>query len=88
MPEQYDNTDRGALFKNDKKTKPTQPDYTGRINVKGVDQRVSGWIETSQKGLKYLSLRCEDPLPPQELRQADGPALPKDDQPLDDDIPF
>jgi len=87
MPEQYDNTDRGALFKNDKKTKPTQPDYTGRINVKGVDQRVSGWIETSQKGLKYLSLRCEDPLPPQELRQNDEQPA-QADQPLDDDIPF
>ena len=87
MPEQYDNTDRGALFKNDKKTKATQPDYTGRVNVKGVDQRLSGWIETSQKGLTYLSLKCEDPLPPRD-EAAPAPAPAQTDQSLDDDIPF
>jgi hypothetical protein len=29
----YDNTNRGALFKNNEKTEETHPDYRGRLNV-------------------------------------------------------
>ena len=34
MAEQYDNTNRFALFKNNK-TKDSQPDYTGTITLEG-----------------------------------------------------
>ena len=30
---QYDNSNRGSIWKNDKKEKETQPDYTGGINI-------------------------------------------------------
>ena len=88
MPEQYDDTNRGVLFKNDRKETDQQPDYTGKVNVQGEEKRLAGWIRQSKAGKTFLSLSISDPLPPPELRQADGPALPKDDQPLDDDIPF
>ena len=29
MTDQYDDTNRGAIFKNDNKTADNQPDYTG-----------------------------------------------------------
>ena len=29
----YDNTNTGAMFKNDKQGNEKRPDYTGRINV-------------------------------------------------------
>lgn len=56
MPE-YDNRDRGALFKNDKTGgNPNWPDYRGSINVGGVDYWLSAWIKESKKGEKFMSL--------------------------------
>ncbi len=46
----------GALFKNDKKQKETQPDYTGTITVDGVDYWLSAWVKESKAGMKYFSL--------------------------------
>lgn len=53
---EYDNTNRGALFKNDKKETDGHPDYKGSINVGGVDYWLSAWIKTSKGGAKYMSL--------------------------------
>jgi hypothetical protein len=39
----YDNTNRGAIWKNDNKEKEKQPDFTGVLNVDGVDFNVSAW---------------------------------------------
>ena len=86
----YDNTDRGVLFKNTDKRNENSPDYTGEINVKGTKQNLSAWVQTSKTGMKYLSLKVRDPLPPQETAPAPAPpqqAMPQDG-PIDDDIPF
>ena len=40
---QHDNTNRGAIWKNDKKESDTHPDFTGSINVSGVEYWVSAW---------------------------------------------
>jgi uncharacterized protein (DUF736 family) len=54
---QYDNSNRGAIFKNDDKQQDNHPDYKGSLNVNGVDLWVSGWLKTSEKtGKKFLSL--------------------------------
>src|SRR5215472_7906164 len=55
MPD-YDNTNRGALFRNDDKRSEKQPDYTGPLDVSGESFWISGWLNTSKKGVKYLSL--------------------------------
>ena len=34
---QYDNTNRGALFKVDNKESDRHPDYTGTVNIEGQD---------------------------------------------------
>jgi uncharacterized protein (DUF736 family) len=52
----YDNTNSGALFKNDKKESEKHPDYRGSINVGGVDHWISAWLKTSQQGAKFMSL--------------------------------
>ena len=54
---EYDNTNRGALFKNDKKEPgDKKPDYTGSLNVDGVERYLDGWIRKSQAGNTFLSV--------------------------------
>lgn len=39
----YDNTNRGAIWKNDDKREDSHPDFKGSINVNGVEFWVSAW---------------------------------------------
>ena len=57
MPE-YDNTNRGILFRNDRKDNDKHPDYRGSINVGGVEYWLSAWIREGQKG-KFMSLSVQ-----------------------------
>ena len=43
MAEQYDNTNRGSVWKNEKADKETSPHFTGSLNVEGVEYWVSAW---------------------------------------------
>ena len=52
----YDNTNRGAIFPNQKKETEKHPDMTGSLDVGGVEYYVSGWTKVSKKGQKFLSL--------------------------------
>ena len=84
MPD-YDNTNRGVLFRNDKKETPKHPDYTGSINVKGHDFYLSGWINTAKSGVKYFSLSVR-PKEPERQDAAPQRGVPQEE--MDDDIPF
>ena len=56
MSKQYDNTNSGALFKNDMEGKSENfPPYGGSLNVDGVDYWISAWVRDGQKG-KFFSL--------------------------------
>jgi hypothetical protein len=71
---EYDNTNRGVMFKNDQGGNPKRPQYRGSINVDGTDYNLSAWVRESKKdGSKFLSLtvepkqgapRKDDELPP------------------------
>ena len=83
MAKEYDNTNTGVLFKNDKGNNPKRPDYRGTGNWGGREFNISGWIKESRKdGSRFLSLRFEDK---QQQRQT-----PKADEGFEDDgqIPF
>lgn len=56
MSKEYDNTNRGSLFDNDKKEKETHPDFTGSINVDGKEYWLNGWKKTSKTGKRFFSL--------------------------------
>ena len=80
---EHNDMNRGVLFKNDRKENDRQPDYTGKINVKGTEQRLSAWVQTSSKGMKYLSIACSDPLPKEDQPQAQ-PSVEE----FNDEVPF
>jgi len=57
----FDKTNSGMLARNDRKEKDTHPDFSGSINVAGVDYWLSGWTKTGGEGTKmagrkYFSL--------------------------------
>jgi hypothetical protein len=54
---EYDNTNRGALFRNDDKNDNQDRDYFGPLDIEGTEYWLSGWVRISKKsGKKYLSL--------------------------------
>jgi uncharacterized protein (DUF736 family) len=56
MSGDYDNTNRGVLFKNEKKESDRHADYRGNINVDGKEFWLDAWIKTSKAGKKFMSL--------------------------------
>ena len=77
--QQYDNTNRGVLFKNSRKETERHPDYTGAINIEGTDFWLSAWVQESKKGEKYLSLS---------LGAEKKPMGEESKATKDDDVPF
>ena len=59
---EYDNTNRGVLFRNETSTPENkQPYMTGKINVEGKDLQLAGWMQESKGGKKFLSLNVQEP---------------------------
>lgn len=82
---QWDNTNRGALFPNDKKGNEARPDHTGDLNVDGVEYRLSAWIKRSKKGDEFLSLSVQKK-DGQQQRPAPKPAVKPVNDFTDDDL--
>lgn len=57
----YDNTNKGVLFRNDKKGNDKAPDYTGKLNVQGKDWALAAWVKESKAGTKFLSMSLSEP---------------------------
>lgn len=83
----YDNTNRGALFKNDDKQSENYPDYKGMINIDGVEYWLSGWIKTSKQGNKFMSLSVQ-PKQQQAAKPAKQSKQVQQDDPFDDGDPL
>ena len=85
---EFDNSNRGVLFKNEKKTQENHPAYTGNINIEGTDYWLSGWIKEGKNGGKFFSLSVR---PKQEApRQSSEPTRKAKSAAadFDDDVPF
>lgn len=91
MSKQYDDSNRGVLFKNEKKQHENQPDYTGNINVGGTDFWLSAWVKTAQSGRKYMSVSVtakEDQQPTGKTHGEMKKAARQSFDDMDSDIPF
>ena len=99
----YDNTNRGALFRNDKAQSDKHPTHTGKINVDGRDYYLNAWVKDGKKG-KFFSLsvkpmdaapeghpdRFQQQVPVNRQRPSGIPERPRQvrEDELADDIPF
>lgn len=84
---EYDNSNRGAIWGNKKKATENHPDYTGEINVNGVDYWLSGWkrkegASPSSPAMSFSVRAKED----QQIQQSTAPAPAGVDD--DENLPF
>lgn len=84
MTKQYDDTNRGTLFRNDRKTADTHADYTGSLNVDGQEFWINAWLKDSKTGTKFMSLSVR----PKEARTTASDERSATRAPSDDVIPF
>ena len=81
----YDETNRGTLSRNTRKTEDKHPDFSGQINVDGVEYWLSGWTKERKDGsgrFFSLSVRRKDEAPKPAPKPEPGIAG------MDEDIPF
>lgn len=81
----YDRTNRGAIWKNDKKEKDTHPDFKGDLNVNGVEYWVSAWKRKPDANPKAPALSFSiTPKQEQSVHQQISNA----EDPFEDSVPF
>lgn len=80
----YDNNNRGALWKNDKRTTEKHPQLRGSAEINGVEYWVSAWTssEGGKKPLVSLSFQVKDAIP------SAAPVAVSNEVDFDDDLPF
>ena len=92
---EYDKSNRGVLFRNDRKVEgDKKPEYTGSLNVDGVEFFLDAWLKVGKSGAKFMSvsIKRKDKQPDQQAPRPAPAAKPApagsgfDD--MDDDIPF
>jgi len=86
MSDRQEDAGTGALFKNDRKEKPSHPDYRGDCEIHGKPFWVSSWIKVSEKtGQKYMSLAFR---PKEEVKPKPTASRANFDKSIDDEMPF
>ena len=66
MSDNYDNTNKGILSRNDRRESDSHPEYKGQINVDGVEYWLSGWVKERKDGTgKFFSLSVKPKAPRQ-----------------------
>lgn len=85
----YDNTNTGMMMRNRNRETEKHPEFTGSINIDGVEYWLSAWVNTGKdgskiQGQKYFSLKFK----PKDESKPKAPSKEQDYDDLDDDIPF
>lgn len=86
----------GSLFRNLKKEKETDPDYTGKALIYGKETKMAGWLNKSKAGGNYLRILFTE-IKPVDLNQTShqakmpmgtGTSEGNVDSIMIDDLPF
>lgn len=81
----FDNSNRGSIWKNEKKSTENHPDFTGTMNVNGVEFWVSAWKRKPDANPKAPALSFS--VKPKEDQHVPQQADQQQDT-FSDDIPF
>jgi hypothetical protein len=87
----FDETNRGAIWKNEKKTTDKHPDFTGSINVDGHDYWLSGWRRPADASEKAPAMKFQVTRKDGKPQQQAAPAPRTQQQKrmeMDDEVPF
>jgi hypothetical protein len=81
--------DSGSLFKSDNKQTETDRDYSGSALIGGKEYWLSGYVNETKDGRKYLGLRFKPKeAKPQPTTSKMQPRSMKDELDEGDEIPF
>lgn len=91
MAKEYDETNRGSIWKNERKETDKHPDFTGSMNVDGADYWVSAWkrkegASDKSPALSFSVKKKDGKAPPQRAAVGSTPAGKANV--YDDEIPF
>ncbi len=87
MSKDFDNRNRGSIWKNDRQESDKHPDFTGSLNVEGVEYWVSAWKRKPDASAKAPALSFSIKL--KEDKQATAKmAADAKSQGYDDEIPW
>lgn len=81
----FDRTNTGTLGKNKRKEKDTHPDYSGQINIEGVDYWLSAWVKTGNNNEKFFSMAVKPK--DQDVQTQNNPSK-QTSKDVDEDLPF
>jgi hypothetical protein len=88
----YDDKNRGSIWKNEKKTTDKHPDFTGSLNVDGKDYWVSAWKRkegaSDRSPALSFSVKPKDGKPMDATSSRVSVAHSQDSDSLRDEIPF
>lgn len=85
---QYDQTNRGVLFKNNDKQKETHPDFKGSLNVDGVEYFFDAWKKQSKSGDTFLSCSVKKKEKQSAQKPTPKPEAKTGFDDMSDDIPW
>lgn len=92
MDKEFDNTNRGAAWPNEKKLSDNHPDLTGSINVDGKDYWLSVWKKRPTDSAKAPVIKLAVTEKTQQVRQKpQSQAAEEGPKPVDEffeDLPF
>ena len=80
----FDRTNTFTLGRNQRREKDTHPEYTGSLNINGVEYWLSAWVKDGKDG-KFFSGRVK---PKQPFEQPVQEPIPDKSAHFDDEIPF
>ena len=90
MDKKYDDTNRGSIWKNEKKETDKHPDFTGSLNVDGKDYWVSAWKRrdgaSDRAPALSFTVKAKDGKPQSANAKPAPQKAYKDD--MNDEIPF